>query len=97
MDSLLSDVLKFTNQDFNLEIPATEVSTQDEFLKLLTNVIQHLLDKDFERLMNGLYRIDVDEKKVKLAMTTDNVAENIAILIIERELQKVETRRKYRQ
>ena len=46
--------------------------------------------------MNGLYRIDVDENKVKLALTTDDVAENIAKLIIERELQKVETRRKYR-
>ena len=95
MDSLLPDVLKFTNRDFDLEIPVSEVSSQDEFLKLLTRVIQHLLDKDFERLMNGLYRIDVDENKVKLAMTTDQVAENIARLIIERELQKVETRRKY--
>ena len=97
MDSLLPDVLKFTNQDFNLEIPSAEVSSQDEFLKLLTKVIRHLLDKDFERLMNGLYRIDVDENKVKRALTTDNPAENIAQLIIERELQKVETRRKYRQ
>ena len=95
MDSLLPVALKLTNQDFNLEIPEAEVSSQDEFRKLLTKVIQHLLDSDFERLMNGLYRIDVDENKVKLAMTTDQVAENIALLIIERELQKVETRRKY--
>ena len=97
MNSLLPDVLKLTNQDFNLDIPAAEISTEDQFLKLLTQVIQHLLDSDFERLMNGLYRIDVDENKVKLAMTTDDVAENIARLIIQRELQKVETRRKYRQ
>ena len=95
MQNLLPEALKFTNQDFNLEIPAAEVSNQDEFLKILTKVIRHLLDKDFERLLSGLYRIDVNENKVKLAMTTDNVAENIAMLIIERELQKVETRRKY--
>ena len=96
MDHLLPDVLRHTNQDFNLNIPTSEVRTEDEFLKLLTRVIQHLLDSDFERLMNGLYRIDVDENKVKLAMTTNQVAENIARLIIERELQKVETRRKYK-
>lgn len=96
MDNLLPDVLNLTNKDFNLDIPQSEVSNQDEFLKLLTRVIQQLLDTDFERLMNGLYRIDVDENKVKLAMTTNDVAENIALLIIERELQKVETRKKYR-
>ena len=96
MDSLLPEVLQHTNQDFNLDIQAAEVSSQDEFLKLLTRVIQHLLDTDFERLMHGLYRIDVDENRVKMAMATDNIAENIARLIIARELQKVETRRKYK-
>lgn len=96
MESDLPEALKLTIQDFNLDLPSTEVSTEDEFLKLLTRVIQHLLDNDFERLLNGLYRIDVDENKVKMAMATDNVAENIARLIIERELQKVETRRRYK-
>ena len=96
MDNLLPLALKFTNQDFNLEIPAQKVVNKDQFLKILTDVIQHLLDKDFERLVNGLYRIDINEQKFKLALTSENAAETIALLIIERELQKVETRRKYK-
>ena len=97
MSDLLPEVLNLTNKDFNLEIPEAEVGTKDEFLDLLTKVVQHLLDSDFERLMNGLYRIDVDENRVKEAMAHNtNVSREIALLIIERELQKVETRKKYR-
>lgn len=70
------------------------------FLKNLTRIIGFLLEKDFKRLINGLYRIDVSEKKVNEVLNLsapDEIASNIAKLILERELQKVETRLKYRQ
>ena len=61
----------------------------------LTGEIRILLDLDFNRLMNILYRIDVSEEKVKKAFAEDDPAFSIAGLIIERELKKVETRSKY--
>jgi hypothetical protein len=97
MKSHLSQALALANKDFNLEIPETEVASTKEFQHLLSQLIRHLLDHDFERLLNGLYRIDVSEDKVKQAMASaDNVAEAIALLIIEREMQKVVTREKYK-
>ena len=97
MADLLAQALVLANKDFNLEIPSSEVSSAEDFQQILTKLIRHLLDNDFERLINGLYRIDVSEEKVKLAMaTTDDVAEQIALLIIEREMQKVTTREKYK-
>jgi hypothetical protein len=97
MADILAQALVLANKDFNLEIPSSEVSGAEDFQRILTKLIRHLLDNDFERLLNGLYRIDVSEEKVKLAMaTTDDVAEKIALLIIEREMQKVTTREKYR-
>ena len=69
------------------------------FLKNLTRIISYLLEKDFQRLMNGLYRIDVSEQKVNEVLNQsapDLIAKNIAELILERELKKVETRLKYR-
>ena len=97
MADLLAQALVLANKDFNLEIPSSEVSSAEDFNHILTRLIRHLLDNDFERLINGLYRIDVSEEKVKLAMaTTDDVAEQIALLIIEREMQKVTTREKYK-
>ena len=93
----LSQALVLANKDFNLDIPSTEISSVEDFQKVLANVIQHLLDKDFERLINGLYRIDVSEEKVKLAIASgEDIAEKVASLIIEREMQKVVTREKYR-
>ena len=97
MADQLTQALVLANKDFNLDIPSSEVSTIEDFQELLTKVIRHLLDNDFERLINGLYRIDVSEEKVKLAMATnDDVAAQIALLIIERELEKVITLEKYR-
>jgi hypothetical protein len=97
MPDHLSQALVLINKDFNLEIPSSEATSRDEFQKLLTGLISHLLDNDFERLLNGLYRIDVSEEKVKLAMASEgNIAEQIAILIIDREMKKVVTREKYR-
>ena len=97
MANHLTEALILANKDFNLDIPSTAVSTAEDFQQILAKLVRHLLDNDFERLLNGLYRIDVSEEKVKVAMaTTDDVAENIALLIIEREMQKVATREKYR-
>ena len=93
----LLGALELVRKDFNLDIPTPEKFNSEEFKKVLTLVIRHLLYHDFERLINGLYRIDVSEEKVKLAMeNTQNLAVEIASLIIERELQKVITRERYR-
>jgi hypothetical protein len=97
MANHLTEALILANKDFNLDIPETEVSTAEDFQEILAKLVRHLLDNDFERLLNGLYRIDVSEEKVKLAMASSgDLAEEIAMLIIEREMQKVETRREYR-
>lgn len=64
----------------------------------LASVIQHLLRHDFNRLLHILYRIDVDERKVKEAMIDadeDIIATRIARLIIKREVQKTEIRLRY--
>jgi hypothetical protein len=95
-DQLLK-VANLAKNDFDLDLNSLAVANYSEFLTWLTAAVQHLIDTDFERFLNTLYRIDVDEIKVKLAFTSKtNVAEAIATLIIERELQKVETREKYR-
>ena len=57
-----------------------------------------MLEKDFEKLLNAMYRIDVDEEKVKFALSGDgekSPAELITELVIQREMQKAETRLKY--
>ncbi len=95
-DNLLQ-VVEMTNKDVGLSILPTNISDYSELIKELARAIQFLIDKDFEKLMHILYRIDVSEIKVKAAFGLEqDVAQQIALLIIEREEQKVITRAKYK-
>lgn len=73
-------------------LPAT-MDNIDAFTQELSNYINHLLNTDFEKVVSLLYRIDVDEKKIKaLLENTSNSSLVIAQAIIERQLQKIKTR-----
>ena len=70
--------------------------------KLFTDLsayLNELIVHDFERLIFLLYRIDVDEKKIKTLLQQEagtNAGETIATLIIERQLQKIKSRQQNR-
>lgn len=97
MSDHLSKAVILAKKDFDFDAKSGEVTTQDEFHEMLSKFIRHLIDHDFERLLNGLYRIDVSEARVKQTFASkQDVAGEIATLIIERELQKVVTREKYK-
>ncbi len=71
---------------------------QNELKEWLVENIEWLIDNDFERLLTILYRIDVSEIKIKRLIEQnegENAAEIIAELILERELQKIESRKRY--
>lgn len=74
-------------------------TARDALLKILTTEIQHLIDYDLNKLWSLLYRIDVAEKKVKEVIATTPFTEHakhIAELIIARQLEKIESKRKYK-
>ena len=68
----------------------------EKLKKWLTQEIMMLMDHDFKKLLQILYRIDVNEQKAKKAFSATNPTSALAELIIERELQKVESRKKYK-
>ncbi len=93
----LLEVVEITNKDVGLSLSATSIPNYSALVKELTRAIEYLIEKDFEKLMQILYRIDVNEAKVKIAFGLEqDVATQIALLIIEREEQKVITREEYR-
>ncbi|MEN7549171.1 hypothetical protein AAG747_14705 [Rapidithrix thailandica] len=89
------------SKDFEMDEIRLPDNPEDAFRhlhKLLSQKIGYLLDHDFERLMSICYIIDLKEEKVKEILSglqAGNIAENLANLIIQRQLQKVEIRRKY--
>ena len=78
------------------ELP--EKITWEETRLLLINKINDLINNDFQKLVYYLYRIDVDENRMRALLDKkegENAAELISDLIIERQLQKIENRKKY--
>ena len=70
-----------------------------QFRAKLESLINYLLDKDFERLLMAMYRLDIDEVKfaeVLEGKSGPDIAASITDLVIERELKKIETRKKYK-
>lgn len=70
----------------------------DKARQQLIFLINELINKDFHSLIQLLYRIDVNEKKIRtfLAQNTDgDSAIILADLIIERQLQKAESRQRF--
>ncbi|MEO5782195.1 MAG: hypothetical protein ABIQ07_02930 [Ginsengibacter sp.] len=76
----------------------SEDISKNELQQKLTAFINELILNDFQRLITILYRVDVDEKKLKRILIENagtEAAEIIAILIIERQIQKIETRKQF--
>jgi hypothetical protein len=95
LETDLEIIQKLAVKDLQISDQGVTFSKIDRLQSWLAEEIRMLIDGDFERLMNVLYRIDVGEDKVKTALSGNDPAFEIAGLIIERELKKVETRRKY--
>lgn len=66
--------------------------------EFLAKRIAVLMDKNQERFFNTLYRIDVDENKVTQVLNnSSNIPDDLADLIIERQLQRLKTQLLYKQ
>ena len=65
----------------------------------LVTFINDLIKNDFQRLVAILYKVDVDEDKLKRILKEEagkDAASIIAKLIIEREIQKIESRERFK-
>ncbi|MBO3698283.1 hypothetical protein [Roseivirga sp. E12] len=94
--------LRLFEKDFQLDKSYLNLEEQqgiayNQAFLMIMRVVEDLMTKDFNRLINVLYRIDVSEDRLKeaLALSNDNPASVITKMILDRQLQKVETRKKY--
>jgi hypothetical protein len=73
-------------------------TTPAEIREQLISLLEELINTDFQALVQLLYRVDVDEKKLKqtlLQQPGHDAALIIAELIISRQLQKIATRKQF--
>jgi hypothetical protein len=94
----MEDILiKEIGNEWALSIPKT--LSEKDLLLMLSEKINHLIQSDFNSLLTILYRIDIDEKKLK-ATLQQNPDEDAGLLIAEmvlsRQKQKLATRKRFR-
>ena len=86
------------NKDLAIELP--DNITYEELQKLLAEHINDLIKNDFEKLVGYLYRIDVNEQKLKGLLhqySDEDAGRIISLLIIERQQQKIKSRQQFSQ
>ena len=89
---LIADLNKTMAIELPLKISFTEMEEQ------LAAYVNNLIGKNFEKLVSLLYRIDVNETKLKNLLqlyANENAGKIIAQLIIERQLQKIKSREQF--
>ena len=87
---LLKDYLQ---KELSIEL-AGKMSLE-QLKEQLSQHISYLINHNFRNLVNLLYRIDVNEARLRLLLnenTAKDAARIISGLIIERQLQKIKTR-----
>ena|SRR5450432_1788741 len=81
-----------------LQIELAEKISFEEIKKKLSAYINQLINQDFQQLVMLLYKVDVNERKLRNVLREnkkDDAGDMIAELIIERQLQKIKTRREF--
>ena len=79
-----------------LEIWDPQLLQDDEFIAALANYLNDLILNDFEKLIFILYKVDVDEKRLRNILTTNlqtDAGELLARLVVERQIQKINSRK----
>jgi hypothetical protein len=96
MAQIDTELIPVLRQSMDFDLPE---NISFEILKeKLSAYINHLIQADFEKLVSLLYRIDVSESKLKYLLHEnpgEDAGKIIADLVIERQLQKIESRRQY--
>ena len=80
--------------NFDIEKP---VESYKDLFSFTFNLINSLNERDPKRLLNLLYRIDLDEEKVKVEMNKTELSftEMLSAMIVKRALKKVITKNYY--
>ncbi|MES1223506.1 MAG: hypothetical protein ABUT20_48875 [Bacteroidota bacterium] len=89
-------LIEIINNEMGIDLPGN-ISFAGMRLQLQA-VVNDLIKNDFQKLVHILYRVDVNERKLKYLLQ-ENVGEDagviIADLIIERQMEKIKARAEF--
>jgi hypothetical protein len=83
-----------------LELDIEEGASDEQLLLVIERRVTEMLTQSPDLLFSYLYRLDISEKKIKEALYTSQESNpNMALaqLILTRQKQRIETKKKYKQ
>ncbi len=89
-----TSLTKIISKDFEV----SENLTENQLREALVKTFEYLVEDNFQKLLQILYKADVDQYKLKELLANSegkSTAEIIADAYIERQKQKIETWKKY--
>lgn len=92
-----NEFIQIISADLAIDLPLK--TSNQELVEKLSAHINELIQNNFQQLVFILYKIDVSETKLKqllLANPNENAGSLIAELIIERQQQKLSSRKNFR-
>lgn len=83
------------------EVESVNISENpDEIFQQLTLQIAWMIEHKLDFLLSLLYRLDVSEEKINIALAPQSplpADQALALLILERQKQRIQTKERYRQ
>lgn len=95
--SISQETYKFLQKDFNLPDPVEDFD-EEKMIAKLTQVVAYMLDREFEKLLQVCYRIDLAEEMLKEILhlsEPDAIAKDLAVALWERQKLKIKIRKMY--
>jgi hypothetical protein len=99
MDNTVAITRDLLLNTFEVE-PVKISENPEEIFEQLTSQIAWMIEHKLDFLLSLLYRLDVAEEKINLALTPQSpipADQALALLILERQKQRMETKERYRQ
>jgi hypothetical protein len=96
-EDFVQDTMLLLKKDFEIS-KENQAATKEELIDLLLPIIRQMLNRDFERLLQICYRVDLGEIKLKHILHQSDpemMAFDLAKALVERQMLKIEIKRKY--
>ncbi len=96
MEQRETDLLRDTLAN-NFDLAINDLVSEAKIIEALTLRVEELIAGNPDQLFSMLYRLDISERKIKAALAFDvEVSKKIAVLIYERQLEKIVSRNQFR-
>jgi len=90
--------LEFDEIYRELSLTGEKMENEDILLQHITDRVEYFLQYDRGLLLSYMYRLDIEERDILKALESQeerSIASTLAILILDRQKKRVETKKKY--